>query len=532
MNLKNLNNIETCQQILSELARHGLSEIVFCAGSRNAPFIACLGQLKNARIYSFFEERSAAFFALGRARALKSPVAVITTSGTAAAELLPACIEAFHSGVPLVLISADRPRKLRFTGAPQSMDQTGLMSGFVERAFDLEKEEFKIEEWSLRAPIHINICLDEPLLDAEIAPWSLPTLFREPALISSDLLARVEILKTMEHAEKPLILLSGLEDANEMKAALEICLALEWPTYAEACSGLRESSQLQKFLLRGGEQLLSHVYKKFDVVLRLGSVPTTRLWRDLENGACEVLSVSSLKFTGRSQSVFLQSRIQDFAQNFSFHGTPKQKDWQKKLAVLDAQVSEFNLALFERYPLAEPSLVRAISDLVEEDETIYVGNSLPIRHWDFAATHSCSHHVYANRGVNGIDGQLSSFLGLTASATKRTWCLVGDLTALYDMTAPWILKNFSSRNQIFVILNNGGGQIFHRIYHNPLFENSHSLNFSDWAKMWSLDYELWTGKNLKSANLKSGGARVIEVVPNAEQTQNFWNEHSEFVKKL
>ena len=536
MSPKKHNNIALCKQILSELAGFGLSEFVYCAGSRNAPFIQCLGDLENARIYSFFEERSAAFFALGRARALQKPVAVITTSGTAAAELLPACIEAFHSGVPLVLITTDRPSRLRHTGAPQCIDQTKLMSSFVEQTYDLENSNLRIGHWSLSSPLHINVCLDEPLIDAESAAWSLspPRKILEPeqGSIGSNVITQ-KMTEAVLKAERPLIIIGGLDGPQEISAALQLCLDLEWPIYAEACSGLRESPELDGLLLRGGEQLTSHLFKKLkiDLVLRLGSVPTTRLWRDLEESRdkVEVLSVSPLTFSGLSRSVFLQSRVAEFCTRIEWRANSIQKSWQKKIFDLDLKQSEFNEILFLKYPLSEPSLLRRISLEVNKDEFIYVGNSLPIREWDFAASHKNSHQVFANRGVNGIEGQLSSFLGLTATLKKRSWCIVGDLTTLYDLTGPWILKKTVSKNQVFVVMNNGGGKIFHRMYHNPLFENNHELDFSNWAKMWGLDYQIWKGQNFDSIG---SSARVLEIVPDADQTQNFWNELSEFVKKL
>lgn len=131
-------NIPAVCSLLTKLADLGVCDVVVCAGARNSPLVAVLDRTIGFRVHSFFEERSAAFFALGRARREQTPAAVITTSGTAAAQLLPAAIEAFHTGVPLILITADRPRRLRGTGAPQTIDQTGLFAKFVETEVDIE----------------------------------------------------------------------------------------------------------------------------------------------------------------------------------------------------------------------------------------------------------------------------------------------------------------------------------------------------------------------------------------------------------
>ena len=132
----------------------GVEEFCVCAGSRNSPLLYVLGS-SDARLFSFVDERSAAFFALGRIKQHARPCAVVTTSGTAAAELLPAAIEAHYSGLPLILISADRPGRFRGTGAPQSIEQVGIFGVYAETSLSM---------WSGMRPLHLNIEFDEPLL--------------------------------------------------------------------------------------------------------------------------------------------------------------------------------------------------------------------------------------------------------------------------------------------------------------------------------------------------------------------------------
>ena len=151
-----MSNIATARRVIERVRGAGASDFCVCGGSRNAPLIAVLGSMTDVRLYSFIDERSAAIFALGRAKRDGKPVAVVTTSGTAAAELLPATVEAFYSGVPLVLITADRPARFRGTGVPQSIDQIGLFGAYA--ATD-------IDQWSRRLPLHINVEFDEPLID-------------------------------------------------------------------------------------------------------------------------------------------------------------------------------------------------------------------------------------------------------------------------------------------------------------------------------------------------------------------------------
>jgi 2-succinyl-5-enolpyruvyl-6-hydroxy-3-cyclohexene-1-carboxylate synthase len=145
-----MTNLEIARRIIDDVRALGVADFCVCSGSRNAPLIAVID-----RAYSFVDERSAAFFAVGRARRDDRPVAVITTSGTAAAELLPAAIEAYYSGTPIVLITADRPARYRGTGVPQSIEQESLFGVYAARSID---------SWNRRMPLHINVEFDEPLL--------------------------------------------------------------------------------------------------------------------------------------------------------------------------------------------------------------------------------------------------------------------------------------------------------------------------------------------------------------------------------
>jgi len=150
-----MTNLARARQLIAAVQAEGVREFCVCAGSRNSPLLAILGS-SSMKTYSFVDERSAAFFALGRAKRDGVPVAVVTTSGTAVAELLPAAVEAFYSATPLVFVTADRPERDRGTGAPQCIDQIGIFGSYADVA---------IETWSRTKALHLNIEFDEPLID-------------------------------------------------------------------------------------------------------------------------------------------------------------------------------------------------------------------------------------------------------------------------------------------------------------------------------------------------------------------------------
>ena len=160
-----MTNFDLAEKIFEFLRQSLVETIVVCAGARNAPLVMSLTKT-NFRIIPFYEERSAAFFALGLIKNSGRPVAVLTTSGTAVAEILPAAIEATYQGLPLIIVSADRPKAYRQSGAPQSIEQVGIFSKYSEAIYDFDvySENFHFD-WSFRKPIHLNVCFDEPLID-------------------------------------------------------------------------------------------------------------------------------------------------------------------------------------------------------------------------------------------------------------------------------------------------------------------------------------------------------------------------------
>ena len=253
-----------------------------------------------------------------------------------------------------------------------------------------------------------------------------------------------------------------------------------------------------------------------DSVIRIGSVPTLRFWRDLEKKWSEfpVWNFSSRKFSGLArfqQEPFPLAALNSVADlELDCH---EQDFWKE----LDGELSKNIQVLMSEFLRSEPSQFRSLSAHVAAGSPLFIGNSLPIREWDLAADRRVVRKVFANRGANGIDGQLSTFLGLLSEG-QTGWGVFGDLTTLYDLSSPWALKGSSVNAQI-VVINNSGGQIFSRLFDSSRFRNEHDLDFSKWAEMWGLGYHRWTEiPDVFSAD----GSNVIEIVPDARQTADFW----------
>ena len=230
-----------------------------------------------------------------------------------------------------------------------------------------------------------------------------------------------------------------------------------------------------------------------------------------------------MPFSGLSNAGVNHTPLNPFlswGSKLSLNRKGEHSDWQ----AADMQLFSALQQLFLEEPLAEPSLFHALSKKLPCGSKIYLGNSLPIREWDLGAVFANrSYQIEASRGVNGIDGQLATFLGFS-SPEQDNWAILGDLTTLYDMAAPWIAKQLEGFNLNLVVVNNGGGAIFSRMFSHPVFQHAHHLSFKPFAEFWGWQYEKWEAvpQNLS----ESKGARLIELVPDAHETKRFWDKYN------
>jgi len=252
-------------------------------------------------------------------------------------------------------------------------------------------------------------------------------------------------------------------------------------------------------------------------VLRLGGVPALRLWRDLDRGTVPVFSVSRGPFRGMSRGGLIHGAIGEVLD--SLRSSPVARDLEP-VRERDRAFTDRVDGILATEPRSEPALVRELSRVIPSDAHVYLGNSLPIREWDLFADRAPNRRVVrASRGANGIDGQLSTFLGLSDAAAEN-WAILGDLTVLYDLAAPWVVPQLGGRRLRIVVVNNRGGRIFGRLFEHPAFLNEHAISFDNWARMWNLDHARW---GEIPAALPDANAGVIEVVPDLDATRRVWS---------
>jgi 2-succinyl-5-enolpyruvyl-6-hydroxy-3-cyclohexene-1-carboxylate synthase len=300
---------------------------------------------------------------------------------------------------------------------------------------------------------------------------------------------------------RPLVIVGGLA-ARHRAYVREWLLRANAVTYAEPLSGLREDASLP--LITAGERMIARA--SFDEVIRVGNVPTLRFWRDLDERDIRVTHYSDLPFTGLTRG-----ELHPLSALPPIEGKRDDAFFER-----DREQASRIARILDEEPQSELAMFRALSRELAENTRVYLGNSLPIREWDLAATRDPRGFDYeANRGANGIDGQLSTFLGWT-DPSRDNVCILGDLTTIYDLNAPWIVPQLGHRRFRIIVMNNGGGRIFSRVgslramereTRERIIENTHDVRFEQWAAMWNID--------------------VTELRPDAEASQRVWARYDE-----
>jgi 2-succinyl-5-enolpyruvyl-6-hydroxy-3-cyclohexene-1-carboxylate synthase len=438
------------------------------------------------------------------------------------AECLPAAIEGTYSSLPLILVTADRPKRYRGSGAPQSIDQVGIFSYYIEACFDLDavNTHVSLNGLSWKKPVHVNVCFGEPLLDGPVSKISLPEQELRTRFPEAIPIQMVDEIQEFLEKHRPVILLSTIPEKAQ-DHVVNFLSRLKAPIYAEGISGLRGHPAIKDFEIRSGDKMIARLIDEgvCDSVFRIGGVPTVRFWRDLEDKRSElpVFSLGYNHYTGLSRGIPHYDDLDDLSRIDVTQAKPLAhavRDFDQKMCL---KISE----LFRKYPKAEPSLVHALSKHLG-GQSVYLGNSLPIREWDLAATlDDPPDRTVGNRGANGIDGQVSTFLGWCRPETQN-WCVIGDLTALYDLSALWVAPQLLAAKIRIVVLNNSGGMIFDRMFGKEIFLNRHDVRFESWAKMWNWGYTRFEGIPPKFEGLQD--RHILEITVSEEETKAFWKE--------
>lgn len=456
--------------LVDEWVDLGITDAVICPGSRSTPLTLAL--IRRLRVHVRLDERSAAFFALGQALATGRPTVICVTSGTAAVELHPAVVEADHARVPLIVCTADRPPELHGTGAPQTIDQEGLYSTSTRWAVSpgvpSDEQRRTWRPLAARAyaeallgqggpgPVHLNLAFREPLVGqaGELPPRPGPRL--RPAVTA----AKPPVAGADSLGGRGLLILGALApEPADPKLVHALAERLGWPVLADPLSGcrlegsvaaadaiVRTDMPLPDTVVSIGTPWLSkalaeYVARASAAGARVVSVDPWLQWVDPVRAATEFHHVGA--------DAWLTDALE--------HAEPCEPDWLELWQACE-QRAQAAIGAALGSEITEPWVGRAVyRHAAETGATVFVSSSMPIRDLEwYAPALAAPPRVLANRGVNGIDGIVSTALGIASSGT-RTIALLGDLALFHDVSG---LVNLSDQPCHFVVLDNGGGGIF------------------------------------------------------------------------
>jgi 2-succinyl-5-enolpyruvyl-6-hydroxy-3-cyclohexene-1-carboxylate synthase len=468
---------------VDELLRGGVADAVLAPGSRSTPLALALHEADAAgrlRLHVRTDERSAAFLALGLAKASQSPVPVLTTSGTAAANLLPATLEADASGIPLLLVTADRPPELRATGANQTVDQVKIFGGAVRAYVELGPPEERVGQtgyWrSLIAraladargtltrdpgPVHLNVALRDPLVPDEDRTWPEPLGGRQDGGPWTRVDAAVTVAPNVHLPSRTLVLVGDVEPSLG-RAALRLAQERGWPLISEPSGNARSGANVittGPWLLDAPEFVTSALP---DLVLVVGRPTLSRsvlaLLRDPRVDVDVVAGGARWPDPTRTAG-----RVLPALPAPDGHHDPDVEwldQWVSAEAAARAAVDE----VVAEHHTSEARLARDLFAAIPSDALLYLGSSMPVRDVFVTAGARDGVTVLANRGVAGIDGTVSSAIGAALAWQRagggRAFALVGDLTFLHDSNGLVMGPDDARPDLTFVVVNNDGGAIF------------------------------------------------------------------------
>ena len=566
--------------LVDEFYQLGVRHAVFSPGSRSTTMAMLFKEHEGFETYMNIDERSASFMALGIAKAHKEPTVLVCTSGSAVAHYLPAVLEAQYTGVPLIVLSADRPHTLLHVGAPQTVDQHKIfgtaVNYFEELAVPQESHYYTYPRQVARkaymkamdtkkGPVHINVPLFEPLVPElsrnhfeagrssfKVVKPNYSSVFgcdnrnnlthiNNAIDIAHGNDGTKEINDLLKRYERILILAGPQIDIDEAETIRSFGEDLQAPILADPLSNVRGCSTSKVVistydaLLAG--QALWHELKP-DCVIQFGQIVVSKRvqqmiasWTDVEYIEVNP-TMDSMNPTGKT-TIHMQASIDVFTH---LYGKNNNSDtylniWRRLEQVGKKQLS---LAIDEPHCF-EGRTIRELQKKIPEDGQIFVANSMTIRDFDYFWFSGESKAVlYGNRGVNGIDGTISTALGLAVNG-RPTYLVTGDLSLFHDLNGLAVAKTHNL-NLTIILHNNDGGGIFEYLpqkgtkHFDYLFSTSQGLDYSGAAKLYGCGYtKISSPDELSSVLAKIGqesGVHIIEIPTNREYSRELHKKYT------
>lgn len=558
------------------LSRLGLTVAIICPGSRSTPLTIAFARHRTIKAIPILDERSAAFFALGIAKRTGLPVALVCTSGTAGANFYPAVIEAKESRVPLIVITADRPPELRHCHAGQTIDQVKLFGNYPNWQTELAVPDVDlgmlrylrqttIYAWERsRFPtpgvVHLNFPFRDPL-----APTPQPNTEALQAFDSDDFfafsppsslpLASFPIPQEWQSCQRGIII-AGIAHSHAPKqycqAIATLSRSLQYPVLAEALSPLRNYADLNPYLISTYDSILRNekLAKQLapEMVVQLGELPTSkelRTWLEMTQPHRWIVDPSAENFDSlHGKSIHLRVSVEQFFNSNSKIFIQQTNDYLQQWCDIDLQIRQnIDRTMHSIDTLLESKVAWLLSQSLPPNTPIFIANSMSVRNMEFFWMPGNSGIMpYFNRGANGIDGTLSTALGMAcynlssddAEGDRSSILLTGDLALLHDTNGFLIKQKFIGHLTIILINNNGGG-IFEMLpisQFEPPFEEffatPQNIDFAKLCKTYNVENQVissWEQLKQLLNPLPETGIRVLEIKCDRKADARWLQEH-------
>ena len=536
------------RHLIAGLKQGGVRQVVISPGSRSTPLALLVKRESDLQYFVAVDERSAGFLALGLAKSSQQPVVLLCTSGTAAANFYPAICEAEASNVPLVVLTSDRPPELRNVGAPQTMSQNQLYADHVKFFVEMALPEstplmLRYSFWQgfqlatramtgVKGVVHANVPLREPLL---------PDLTQNtPIDLSLTQTTTQNLIAQGWFQKKGMIVLGSERSLAEARLALSLASHLGWPIVGDPLTQLANSEGDGQNYLKQADVIFDETrdLPEVEVILRFGKVPVTKnvMFYLRDSQAMQILFDETQQWPDylyRSQYLIAES-LTEVAQQLLQSTSNRDQDYLQAWQNLQKLASQAIYETSEQFTFHDSQLAMMLMKTLARGEQLFVANSNAIRLVDrLSGISKVSFSVFGNRGVNGIDGILSTVAGLAMQTKARTYLLVGDLTLFHDMNGLQLLKAYQLPVTI-ILLNNNAGGIFSFLSQrsltaddfDPLFATPLDLDFSQVAKTYELAYQKVESEadfeQAIATSRKLTGANMIELTSQAQVPVDFW----------
>lgn len=541
-------------KMVASLVQNGVEHVVVSPGSRSTPLAYAFASTKELTMYRQVDERSAAFFALGIAKATAKPVVLLCTSGTAAANYYPAIVEASYARVPLIVITADRPHELREVGAPQAINQLNLYGEHVKWSVDfpladgaaptlpfVERHIARAVAMAMSAPfgpVHLNVPFREPLL-IDFRDELPKAAFKQSRIaeLTPATETKQELRDILCATKRGFIVIGELPLGTDLSIVWDFVRQLKWPTLVESLSNMRTAvpEDCMPYVIATYDAIMKSddftTLVKPETVLRLGAQPVSKfimqfITKSQPNSYIVIDENPMFRDSTGVSTHFVQATI---------------GEWLRELAVQDhlleaeylaewQDADDLALEYIEHYTdgaIDEGAMVSLLLDFIPEGSDLFVSSSMPIRDIDtFLIKTTRDIRVFANRGANGIDGVVSTAMGFSQVNKRETYLLIGDLAFLHDING-LIASRYQECNITIIVMNNDGGGIFSYLpqatveaHYENLFGTPTALAFRDIAQMYDMEYvrvdeiaELFP----KFMMAKKRSLRLVEIFTDREE---------------